>query len=175
MPPPSPPPRAPTSPKTSLETEASFDKTHLMTLLEKLGDGVRARAIQQCSTTFRTLTCPGRHLAHKIPTARCGHRLCPDCTRWHRQRAVNRLRPDHGHPPPPDTQGGRSERPDLRAQTDRPPRLGAGAAPRLPWSRTGKRSGADSRRRAPSPPATPAGGRGGLLPTQEHSRRRGCG
>jgi replication protein len=86
-------PHVPTSPKTSLKTETSFNKTHLITLLEKLGDGERARATQHCSTTFRVLTCPRGHLAQAIPTRRCGHRLCPDCARWRRARAVNRLRP----------------------------------------------------------------------------------
>jgi len=83
----------PTSINTLLETETSFTKTQLMTLLEKLGDADHARAVRHCSTTFRALTCPDGHLAHKIPTTRCGHRLCPHCARWWRRRTVTRLRP----------------------------------------------------------------------------------
>ena len=64
-----------------------------MTLLKAAGEPRQAAHVTRCGTEFHALRCANGHLYRAVPTERCRVRLCPDCARHRRQRAVARLGP----------------------------------------------------------------------------------
>jgi hypothetical protein len=62
-------------------------------LLQAAGDRIRAAAVARCGAEFQALRCANGHLHQAVPTERCRYRLCPECARWRRRRAVARAWP----------------------------------------------------------------------------------
>jgi hypothetical protein len=62
-------------------------------LLQAAGDRIRAAAVARCGAEFQALRCANGHLHQAVPTERCRYRLCPDCARRRRRRALARTWP----------------------------------------------------------------------------------